>query len=157
MAKYSDLLEKLSIASVDENNLHCIKVLDQLTILFETMELKKIPKAKFQTMTKRLVELLSKETLYVKQLSVLKTDITEILRKEHGLTTRLYYRLKWVFNGGILIGMPLGLLSGSIFGYESVFNWVTPIGVIMGYLIGFLIGRTKDKKAFKKGTQLNVI
>lgn len=157
MAKYSVRLEKISKASYDENNLHCIKVLDQLTLLLETMERKKIPREPFKLVIKQLEEVLSKETIYVKQLTAIKSDITEVLRKKFGLTTRLFYRFKWTFNGGLLIGMPLGIIAGSIFGYDNIFNWITPIGVMLGYLIGFLIGKRKDDLAAKRGTRLEVI
>jgi hypothetical protein len=157
MPNYKTILEKLNLASEDENNLHCIKVLDQLTSLFETMELKNIPKAQFSELINRLDGTLAKDTIYVRQLAVLKTDISELLRKEFGLTTRLYFRSKWTLNSGLLIGMPVGMITGAIYGYESIFNWITPIGILFGCLIGFFIGKRKDDIATKKGTRLEVI
>lgn len=157
MPNYKSILEKLNLASEDENNLHCIKVLDQLISLFETMELKKIPKTQFSELIKRLEGILAKDIIYVRQLAVLKTDISELLRKEFGLTTRIYFRSKWTLNSGLLIGMPLGMMAGAIYGYESVFNWITPIGLILGYFIGYFIGKRKDDMAAKKGTRLEVI
>ena len=157
MPNYTPILEKLRVASEEEKNLHCFKVLDQLISLFETMQSKHIPKAQFSELIKRLEGLLAKDIIYVRQLAVLKTDISELLRKEFGLTTRIYFRSKWTLNIGLLIGMPLGMIAGAIYGYDSVFNWITPIGMIFGYFIGFFIGKRKDDMAAKKGTRLEVI
>ncbi|MFT6972157.1 MAG: hypothetical protein ACJAXX_002735 [Roseivirga sp.] len=157
MSDYQNILQKLQVASTDENNLHCIKVLDQLGLLFETMGSKQIPVTRFKIIITRLEEILSKDTLYVKQLSVVKPDITEVLRKEYGLTTKLYYRFKWIYNGGLFVGMPLGMIAGVIYGFESIFNWITPIGIVFGHFLGFLIGRAKDRKSAKNGNQLAVI
>jgi hypothetical protein len=157
MSDYQNILQKLQVASADENNLHCIKVLDQLGLLFETMGSKQIPVTRFKIIITRLEEILSKDTLYVKQLSVVKPDITEVLRKEYGLTTKLYYRFKWIYNGGLFVGMPLGMIAGVIYGFESIFNWITPIGIVFGHFLGFLIGRAKDRKSAKNGNQLAVI
>jgi hypothetical protein len=157
MSDYQNILQKLQVASADESNLHCIKVLDQLALLFETMGSKQIPVTRFKIIITRLEEILSEDTLYVKQLSVVKPDITEVLRKEYGLTTRLYYRFKWIYNGGLFVGMPLGMIAGVIYGFESIFNWITPIGIVFGYFLGFLIGRAKDRKSAKNDNQLAVI
>lgn len=157
MPNYSPILEKLRVASEEEKNLHCFKVLDQLISLFETMESKHIPKAKFAEALKRLDVILSTDLIYVRQLTALKTDVSDVLRKEFGLTTRIYFRSKWTINIGLLIGMPLGMIAGGIYGYDSVFNWITPIGMIFGYFIGFFIGKRKDDMAAKKGTRLEVI
>uniref|UniRef100_UPI0040479E8F hypothetical protein n=1 Tax=Roseivirga sp. TaxID=1964215 RepID=UPI0040479E8F len=157
MPNYSPILEKLRVASEEEKNLHCFKVLDQLISLFETMELKHIPKAKFSEALKRLDIILSTDLIYVRQLTALKTDVSDVLRKEFGLTTRLYYRTKWLFNGTMFIGIPLGFIAGTLYGFESLFNLISPIGIVLGLILGIAIGTAKDKKAAKQGTQLSII
>ncbi|MFT6055249.1 MAG: hypothetical protein ACJAS3_002060 [Roseivirga sp.] len=157
MSDYQNILQKLQVASADENNLHCIKVLDQLGLLFETMGSKQIPVTRFKIIITRLEEILSKDTLYVKQLSVVKPDITEVLRKEYGLTTKLYYRFRMGSNGFLFFGLPLAL-SMKVFNSDIVFlSFAFPLSIIFGCLTGFLIGRAKDRKSAKNGNQLAVI
>lgn len=157
MPNYTPILEKLCVASEEEKNLHCFKVLDQLISLFETMESKRIPKAKFSELISWLEDLLAKDTIYVRQLTALKTDVSDVLRKEFGLTTRLYYRTKWLFNGTMFIGIPLGFIAGMLYGFESVFNLISPLGIVLGLILGIAIGAAKDKKAAQQGKQLSII
>jgi hypothetical protein len=121
------------------------------------MESKHIPKAKFSEFISWLEDLLAKDTIYVRQLTALKTDVSDLLRKEFGLTTRLYYRTKWLFNGTMFIGMPLGFMAGTLYGFESVFNLISPLGIVLGLILGIAIGAAKDKKAAQQGKQLSII
>lgn len=157
MPNYTPILEKLRVASEEEKNLHCFKVLDQLISLFETMESKRIPKAKFSELISWLEDLLAKDTIYVRQLTALKTDVSDILRKEFGLTTKFYYRFKWTFNGMLYFGLPLGLIVSAIYNEEGFLTLASPLGIGLGLVIGLAIGTAKDKKAAQQGKQLSII
>jgi hypothetical protein len=157
MSNYKTILEKLRLASADDSNIHCFKVLDQFISVFESMRHRKIPMDKFKGAVSKLEELLLKDTLYLKQLTALKTDITEGLRKEFGLTTKFYYRFKWTFNGMLYFGLPLGLMVSAIYHEEGFLTLASPLGIALGSVIGLAIGTSKDKKAAQNGKQLSII
>jgi hypothetical protein len=157
MSNYKTILEKLRAASADDSNIHCFKVLDQFISVFESMRHRKIPMDKFKGIVSKLEESLSKNTLYLRELTALKTEITEGLRKEFGLTTKFYYRFKWTFNGMLYFGLPLGLMVSAFYYDEGFLVLASLLGIALGLVLGLAIGTAKDQKAARNGKRLSII
>ncbi len=88
----------------------------------------------------------------LKHLRNTQPKILNLLDTKLKLATKNYYRQKWLAIGLSVIGVTFGAVFGAIMKNMAFLG----IGIPIGMLIGLAIGINLDKKAFEKGTQLDV-
>jgi hypothetical protein len=90
------------------------------------------------------------ERKFRNKLLIQKHNIVELARKDNGFVPEKYYQNQWFVLGMSLFGMPIGLL----FSLASDNIGLLGIGLPIGMLIGYVIGKQKDENAKKEGKQL---
>lgn len=80
-----------------------------------------------------------------------KTRILRMVEKETGIVPRGHYRLKWFALGMVVFGVPMGVGFGLAVDNLAFIG----IGIPIWMIIGIAIGTNMDKRAAKKGKQLD--
>jgi hypothetical protein len=78
-------------------------------------------------------------------------SILKILEKQLKMVPKNYYRKLWFILGIAAFGLPLGVAIGTMLHNIGLLGTGFPFGM----LIGFAVGASMDKKAFKEGKQLD--
>ena len=89
---------------------------------------------------------------FSKRLKSAQSQILKIIEKQHKLATKNHYRNIWLALGIGAIGVPIGVVIGSITGNMAF----TGIGIPIGFGVGIAIGTMMDNKLKDQGKQLNL-
>ena len=94
----------------------------------------------------------SSERKYRRKLLINRSNIIQLIVKEHGIVPEKYYQKQWFVLGMVTFGIPIGIIFSTAIGNISMLA----VGYPLGMLIGSMIGKQKDEKAKKEGKQINL-
>jgi hypothetical protein len=89
---------------------------------------------------------------FSKRLKSAQSKILKIIEKQHKLATKNHYRNIWLALGIGAIGVPIGVVIGSITGNMAFIG----IGIPIGFGVGIVIGTMMDNKLKDQGKQLDL-
>lgn len=89
---------------------------------------------------------------FSKRLKSAQSKILKVIEKQHKLVTKNHYRNIWLALGVGAIGVPIGVVIGSITGNMAFIG----IGIPIGFVIGIAIGTIIDNKLKDQGKQLDL-
>ena len=131
------------------------RIYTQLQELIKELKQRELPDEIVETINKD-VEELNSTSLVGKELRKLtkqkQTNILFILMKKLKIVPKNHYRIMWMALGMSVFGFPIGIAYGAALGNVGLF----PTGVGFGMVIGLILGKRIDKKAFEEGRQLGV-
>ena len=87
-----------------------------------------------------------------KQLRKAQYNIYKLIEKELKITPKNFYRTRWLAIGMAGLGIPFGVVFGTVLQNMAFLGLGIPIGMV----IGIVIGAGMDKKAFEDGRQLEI-
>ncbi|OSY88976.1 hypothetical protein WH52_04755 [Tenacibaculum holothuriorum] len=129
------------------------KNFNKLTFLLEVLRTKNLSSETISIINKKIETINSfegKPHKYSTKLVVQHHNITELVRKQHGLVTEKYYQNQWMALGMTVFGLPLGVIFSTALGNMAFIG----IFFLPGMFIGAQYGKQKDKKALQEGKQL---
>ena len=143
----------LSKSSKSDYNKELRKRLSHAANIFEELDQKTIDPKPFDSLLKRLKEILSRTEIKVVEIIKFNKALLKFIQKEYGLTTKNYYQTQWMVLGMIIFGLPFGLMYSLALDNFAFFG----IGLPIGMPIGLALGAAKDKKAKEEGLQLSTV
>ena len=87
-----------------------------------------------------------------KQLGKAQYNIYKLIEKELKITPKNFYRTRWIAIGMAGLGIPFGVVFGTVLHNMAFLGIGIPIGMVMG----IVIGSGMDKKSFEEGRQLEI-
>lgn len=144
---YGTIIEALEKASAQEYNSSIKKVLDSLVKIFTQLEERGLDPDTLKDHMSAIKTSVESSPLKYTHISKLKTNLTQTLMKDHGLSTKGYYQNLWLVLGMSLFGIPMGFIFGLALDNFAFFG----LGLPMGMPIGIAIGFQKEKKAREAG------
>lgn len=150
MESFKPVIEEIQNRNKSVSQEKIRNALNDLVDIFIELDRRQLSSEGISDILKRLKGILIAESLHLKQIVRLKTDLLAILRKQYGLVTPKYYQTLWMVLGMTIFGIPFGLIFSTILGNFAF----SGIGLAFGMPIGLTVGITKDKKAEEEGLVL---
>jgi ABC-type phosphate/phosphonate transport system permease subunit len=150
MESFKPVIEEIQKRNKSVSQEKVRNALNDLVDIFMELDRRQLATEGISDILKRLKGILIAESLYLKQIVRLKTDLLSVLRKQYGLVTPKYYQTLWMVLGMTMFGIPFGTIFSTILGNFAF----SGIGLAFGLPIGLAIGIAKDKKAEEEGLVL---
>lgn len=139
--------------SFEDHKLHYAK--EQFVKLIQEIDKQKLPDDSIEFINDKIKVLNSisaTDKSYRELLRKTQSEVLKMLEKQHKIVSKNHYLNKWLLVGMNAVGLPIGAALGISLNNIALLGIGLPIGMIYGYFVG----KRFDKKAQTEGRQLDI-
>lgn len=139
--------------SFEDHKLHYAK--EQFVKLIQEIDKQKLPDDSIEFINDKIKVLNSisaTDKSYRELLRKTQSEVLKMLEKQHKIVSKNHYLNKWLLVGMNAVGLPIGAALGISLNNIALLGIGLPIGMIYGYFVG----KRLDKKAQTEGRQLDI-